>query len=745
MALSTCSAFQGLEFTWPTAWGTSGRYKIISDRTFVFNGKIYPAGRISDPIDQNWCALGTITISSGIPTFSSFTLPQTDVGITDINSSGEPRFTLIIYSNSGRTKRNALFQNWRIGQSLTTSFSFEDLAIYNTATQPANPRPYYLDADAVNNLITSRLNAPATTTQLGIVRIDTAAVDSSDPEVVGSNSPLLYNNARVFNVQNPAYAGGATGNGTTDDTAAILATIAAWTANGGGKLYFPHPTNSYLIDGSGAQILLLTKSGIIEGEDSATVIKIKSTVASGVYAFRYKPATTADSEGFQIRNLWIQAQSGTPGAGIAIDSTNAFIANFNISNVIVSQLGGKALTLTNPTHRADGIFLGTVEKSQFFGDVLFDYVGDSIHVVRNDFAGTGGVSSTQIGGAAMLDFSHNNITCDGGVIFHSGKNIRFHHNEIELQASTNTGSGGAMVYFQGDIGAVSDASIMHNLLQGGGAAPSLNGFQFDNQSGAEIGDNTYSLPTGTSLIAVNGGLSGIFYQVASNHARGVSMTDVSGAVLYFYNPIVTVGATASEQGGAIWITNLKGTDLITTNSSQLTNISTAQQFVSSLATGTAPFSIASTTKVANLNVDLLDGTDWRAPGAIGGITPGSGAFTTLSATGQVTSTLATGTAPLAIISTTPVANLTATPLTYRPDGTQITNAHIVSGTVVLDGAGTATVTLAGGAIYASATAFQCVAGYFNSGGAPQIIKNSGTSITFNGTATFTIWFICISY
>lgn len=195
MSLATCSAWSGetTGFTWPTGWGTSGKYKIISDRSFVFNGHVYPAGRISDPIDQNWCAIGDITVLSGVPTFESFTLPQTDVGITDLNSSGEPRLTLIIYSNNGRTRRNFLFQGWRIGQSLTTSFSFEDLAIYNTATQPANPRPYYLDADSVYRAINAAQYAPATPTQLGLIRIDTAAVNVADPEAVGSNSPRVTN------------------------------------------------------------------------------------------------------------------------------------------------------------------------------------------------------------------------------------------------------------------------------------------------------------------------------------------------------------------------------------------------------------------------------------------------------------------------------------------------------------------------------------------------------------------------
>lgn len=44
-------------------------------------------------------------------------------------------------------------------------------------------------------------------------------------------------------------------------------------------------------------------------------------------------------------------------------------------------------------------------------------------------------------------------------------------------------------------------------------------------------------------------------------------------------------------------------------------------------------------------------------GIIGNVTPAAGAFTTISATGQITSTLATGTAPLVIASTTKVTNL----------------------------------------------------------------------------------------
>jgi len=65
-------------------------------------------------------------------------------------------------------------------------------------------------------------------------------------------------------------------------------------------------------------------------------------------------------------------------------------------------------------------------------------------------------------------------------------------------------------------------------------------------------------------------------------------------------------------------------------------VSASGQVTSTLATGTAPLVIASTTKVANLNVDQLDGADWASPGAIGGTTPAAGSFTTLSANSTAT-------------------------------------------------------------------------------------------------------------
>ena len=103
----------------------------------------------------------------------------------------------------------------------------------------------------------------------------------------------------------------------------------------------------------------------------------------------------------------------------------------------------------------------------------------------------------------------------------------------------------------------------------------------------------------------------------------------------------------------------------TPSTGAFTTISASGAITSTLATGTAPFTIASTTNVANLNASSLSGATFASPGAIGGTVASSGAFTTLSASGAITSTLATGTAPFTIASTTNVPNLNASTLSGK--------------------------------------------------------------------------------
>ena len=65
-------------------------------------------------------------------------------------------------------------------------------------------------------------------------------------------------------------------------------------------------------------------------------------------------------------------------------------------------------------------------------------------------------------------------------------------------------------------------------------------------------------------------------------------------------------------------------------------LSVTKQITSALATGTAPLVVASTTNVANLNASSLGGATFAAPGPIGGGTPDAGTFTSITTSGGAT-------------------------------------------------------------------------------------------------------------
>jgi hypothetical protein len=117
---------------------------------------------------------------------------------------------------------------------------------------------------------------------------------------------------------------------------------------------------------------------------------------------------------------------------------------------------------------------------------------------------------------------------------------------------------------------------------------------------------------------------------------------------------------------------------------------------------------------------------------------------------QVTSTLSTGTPPLVIASTTPVANLTVsnhpkvqncgTTATCSANAT--TGGQIVFGTITL-AAGSATLTGVSPA-FTNSTSFNCVANdKTNQANGVKAVPASGSSVTFTGTGSDIISYQCV--
>lgn len=144
-----------------------------------------------------------------------------------------------------------------------------------------------------------------------------------------------------------------------------------------------------------------------------------------------------------------------------------------------------------------------------------------------------------------------------------------------------------------------------------------------NDDEVEIAGGTIN---GTS-IGVTSAASGAFTTLTASSTVTLSPANANVTISPTGTGIVTVNpaATGTMDNMTIGAT--------TPRAATFTSISYSLQLTSTVATGTAPMVVASTTKVNNLNVDLLDGADWQAPLAIGNVTPNTGRFTTLQATG----------------------------------------------------------------------------------------------------------------
>jgi len=94
-----------------------------------------------------------------------------------------------------------------------------------------------------------------------------------------------------------------------------------------------------------------------------------------------------------------------------------------------------------------------------------------------------------------------------------------------------------------------------------------------------------------------------------------------------------VADTADINGGTVDNAVIGAT---TPAAANFTTASASGQITSTVSTGTAPLVVASTTKVTNLNADQLDGADWASPAAIGTTTPAAGTFTNVTVNSAAT-------------------------------------------------------------------------------------------------------------
>lgn len=283
----------------------------------------------------------------------------------------------------------------------------------------------------------------------------------------------------------------------------------------------------------------------------------------------------------------------------------------------------------------------------------------------------------------------------------------------------NMGSSAVTIAYGLAIANQSGAAANVNLMLGGTSLPTGSWSLYSLSTNPSYVNGTLlfgttTLPTSATFnICLGGGTTSPILGAATADIVSLAAVDKAAGDRRLYiqsesGSAISIGNDRLNFAAASGLISIGGTDAITITTTTLT----APQFTSTVTTGTVPLVVASTTKVANLNADLLDGLDstafallasptftgvpaapTAAPGTnttqiattafvkagidvvLGGV---SAAFDTLSEiatelalkayiasptfTGivtspQFTSTVATGTAPLSVASTTKVANL----------------------------------------------------------------------------------------
>ena len=177
-----------------------------------------------------------------------------------------------------------------------------------------------------------------------------------------------------------------------------------------------------------------------------------------------------------------------------------------------------------------------------------------------------------------------------------------------------------------------------------GIIPNTNPVVLDSAGRANVwlGTSAYKLvlktAAGVTIYSTDNIISSVTSLLATNNVW-TGTQDFQGAVTIdasatFNAGLTSVGPNVLNGGGTIngsWLGTPTAAGTWNFSSGFTAAASTfTGQVSSTVATGTAPFVISSTTQVNNLNAGLLNGCTWAAPCPLGSTTPNTAAITTLT-------------------------------------------------------------------------------------------------------------------
>jgi hypothetical protein len=397
--------------------------------------------------------------------------------------------------------------------------------------------------------------------------------------------------------------------------------------------------------------------GALTGHASSDLASVNnlSDVNSATAALNNLLPSQGSSSGDCLGTNGTDASWVTCGSGGGGGTWGSITGTLSSQTDLQNALNLKA-NLASPT------FTGTVTASTFAGNAttastaaaLSQTITSGLPVIGN---GTGVVAGTKSGNTTKFATTTGVLTSGDCVEIDASGNF------IDNGAACGTGGGGGITALTGDVTASGTGSVAATLAATTNATLATLSGLTSASSLATIGTISTGTWHGTKVGALFGG-TGIDSSGStgipsiSSGTWSVDTTTGSGSVVLSTSPTLVTPALGTPASGVA--TNLTGTASGLTAGTVTTNANLTGPITSS----------GNTTSVASQSGT---GSTFVMQSSPTLTTPNIGAATgaSLSVSGQLTSTVSTGTAPLVVTSTTQVANLNA-----ATAGTVTTNANL---------------------------------------------------------------------
>jgi hypothetical protein len=297
---------------------------------------------------------------------------------------------------------------------------------------------------------------------------------------------------------------GVTGDGTTNDTAAINnALAAAYLA--GKRLYFPAGTYRYDEASAGAGYALLNRGVSMIGDGMfRTIFAPLATFPNTADFMLLNPLPNTDISGLEFAHFFVNPKydgtvRGRRGVYMLFDNVTN-LSRLHVHDVCIRDCNDSAWEGNNTIAVNTQ---GVPAYSCFEGNILYDRlklagVGDSCTIRDNvintpDGSGRVGIHLYHVDNAGALS-SHsmvygNAIVCNGGALLvERGRNVKFIRNNVEQ--SHGGGSNQAVIDFNGSGGLIPGVEVKGNHISAFGTTTVQRLIRMNAANGAEIEGNT---------------------------------------------------------------------------------------------------------------------------------------------------------------------------------------------------------------------------------------------------------------